>query len=169
MDSDSWLLLCRTVRFGDTDAAGVLHFPQLLHWCHQAYEESLERFGLAASEIFPSPHHTPAVALPVVHCQADFLAPLVVGDPLAIQLEPRRLDPGSFELQYCFFKEQQPAARALSRHLAIDSASRRRCPLPPAINRWLEASAIGQGIQPVQEPVAHRLSGDSENRSGALP
>jgi 1,4-dihydroxy-2-naphthoyl-CoA hydrolase len=109
------------------------------------------------------------VALPVVHCQADFLAPLVVGDPLAIQLEPRRLDPGSFELQYCFLKEQQPAARALSRHLAIDSASRRRCPLPPAINRWLEASAIGQGIQPVQEPVAHRLSGDSENRSGALP
>jgi|688.fasta_scaffold69505_3 1,4-dihydroxy-2-naphthoyl-CoA hydrolase len=169
MDSDSWLLLCRTVRFGDTDAAGVLHFPRLLDWCHQAYEESLERYGLAASDIFPSPHHTPAVALPVVHCQADFLAPLVVGDPLNIRLEPRRLDPGSFELQYCFLKEQQPAARALSRHLAIDSASRRRCPLPPAINRWLEASAIGQGIQPVQEPVAHRLSGDSENRSGALP
>ena len=148
MDSDSWLLLCRTVRFGDTDAAGVLHFPRLLDWCHQAYEESLERYGLAASDIFPSPHHTPAVALPVVHCQADFLAPLVVGDPLNIRLEPRRLDPGSFELQYCFLKEQQPAARALSRHLAIDSASRRRCPLPPAINRWLEASAIGQGIQP---------------------
>jgi 1,4-dihydroxy-2-naphthoyl-CoA hydrolase len=148
MDSDSWLLLCRTVRFGDTDAAGVLHFPRLLDWCHQAYEESLERFGLAASEIFPSPHHSPAVALPVVHCQADFLAPLVVGDPLNIRLEPRRLDPGSFELQYCFFKEQQPAARALTRHLTIDSASRRRCSLPPAINRWLEASAIGQGIQP---------------------
>jgi 1,4-dihydroxy-2-naphthoyl-CoA hydrolase len=120
MDPNSWLLLCRTVRFGDTDAAGVLHFPRLLDWCHQAYEESLERFGLPASEIFPSPDHSPAVALPVVHCQADFLAPLVVGDPLAIQLEPRRLNP-----------------------------SRRRCPLPPAINRWLEASAIGQGIQPV--------------------
>ena len=149
MDSDSWLLLCRTVRFGDTDAAGVLHFPRLLDWCHQAYEESLERFGLAASEIFPSPHHTPEVALPVVHCQADFLAPLVVGDPLAIRLEPRRLDPGSFELQYCFFKEQQPAARALSRHLAITSTSRRRCPLPPAISRWLEASGLGQGIQPL--------------------
>jgi 1,4-dihydroxy-2-naphthoyl-CoA hydrolase len=149
MDPNSWLLLCRTVRFGDTDAAGVLHFPRLLDWCHQAYEESLERFGLGARDIFPSPDHTPAVALPVVHCQADFLAPLVVGDPLAIQLEPRRLDPDSFELQYCFFKAQQPAARGLSRHLAIDSASRRRCPLPPAINRWLEASATGQGIQPL--------------------
>ena len=149
MDSDSWLLLCRTVRFGDTDAAGVLHFPRLLDWCHQAYEESLERFGLAASEIFPSPHHTPEVALPVVHCQADFLAPLVAGDPLTIRLEPRRLDPGSFELHYSFQKQQQPAARALSRHLAITSTSRRRCPLPPGISRWLEASGLGQGIQPL--------------------
>ena len=55
MRPDDWLLLCRTVRFGDTDAAGVVHFAQLLHWCHQAYEESLERFGVAAAEVFPTP------------------------------------------------------------------------------------------------------------------
>ena len=65
MDPDSWLLLCRTVRFGDTDAAGVMHFHQLLRWCHEAYEESLERFGIAADEIFPAPGRTPAVALPI--------------------------------------------------------------------------------------------------------
>ena len=29
-NSSDWLLLCRTVRFGDTDAAGVMHFHQLL-------------------------------------------------------------------------------------------------------------------------------------------
>jgi 1,4-dihydroxy-2-naphthoyl-CoA hydrolase len=149
MDPKNWLLLCRTVRFGETDAAGVVHFPRLLNWCHQAYEESLERFGLTASEIFPTPDHTPKVALPVVHCQANFLAPLVVGDPLTIQLAPHRLDPGSFELHFSFHKRQQPAARALTRHLAITSASRQRCPLPPAINRWLEASSLSQGIQPL--------------------
>ncbi|MFO0077298.1 MAG: 1,4-dihydroxy-2-naphthoyl-CoA hydrolase, partial [Cyanobacteriota bacterium] len=26
MRPDDWLLLCRTVRFGETDAAGVMHF-----------------------------------------------------------------------------------------------------------------------------------------------
>jgi 1,4-dihydroxy-2-naphthoyl-CoA hydrolase len=149
MDPDSWLLLCRTVRFGDTDAAGVLHVPHLLRWCHEAYEESLERFGLSAAEIFPSPGNVPAIALPIVHCQADFLAPLVVGDPLAIRLEPRRLDPGCFELRYAFHCGEREAARALSRHLAIEAASRRRCPLPDPINRWLEASALSQGIQPL--------------------
>jgi 1,4-dihydroxy-2-naphthoyl-CoA hydrolase len=149
MDPDRWLLLCRTVRFGDTDAAGVLHFPHLLRWCHEAYEESLERFGLSAAAIFPRPGNVPAIGLPVVHCQADYLAPLAVGDPLAIRLEPRRLDPGCFELTYTFHCGERAAARALTRHLAIDSTSRQRCGLPAPINRWLEASALGQGLQPL--------------------
>lgn len=154
MDPASWLLLRRTVRFGDTDAAGVMHFHQLLRWCHEAYEESLERFGISASEVFPaasagSAVPVPAVALPVVHCQADYRAPLVCGDALLIRLEPRRLDPGCFELHYVFHCGEQEAARALTRHLAIEAASRRRCPLPDPINRWLEASAVGRGIQPL--------------------
>jgi len=151
MDPDSWLLLCRTVRFGDTDAAGVMHFHQLLRWCHEAYEESLERFGIRAAEIFPAPGATPEIALPIVHCQADYLAPLVVGDPLAIRLEPRRLDPGCFELRYSFLggggAESKPVARGLTRHLAIEASTRQRCPLPEPIHRWLEASGLGQGIQ----------------------
>ena len=149
MDPDSWLQLSRTVRFGDTDAAGVLHFPQLLHWCHQAYEESLERFGIAASAIFPTPGQPLTVALPVVHCSADFFAPLVCGDAVTIQLTPRRLDPSGFELRYSFRCRQQEVARGLSRHVAIASSERRRCPLPEPINRWLEASSLSGGIQPL--------------------
>lgn len=153
MKPSSWLLLCRTVRFGDTDAAGVMHFHQLLRWCHEAYEESLERFGVSASAIFPSPGVTPVIALPIVHCQADYLAPLAVGDPLAIQLEPRRLNPGCFEVHFRFYRDGEasgePVARALSRHLAIKAATRQRCPLPEPIQRWLEASRLEQGIQPV--------------------
>jgi len=148
MDSNSWLLLCRTVRFGDTDAAGVVHFHQLLSWCHEAYEESLERFGIAAAEVFPRPGHTPAVALPIVHCQADFLAPLACGDPLAIKLAPRRIDPGCFELAYTLHSGGREAARALSRHLAINSSSRARCPLPEPLVRWLEASGQQRDLQP---------------------
>jgi len=137
------------VRFGDTDAAGVVHFVRLLEWCHQAYEESLERFGIAAATVFPTPAATPEVALPIVQCSADFLRPLVCGDPLAIQLEPRRLDPGCFEVQYRFSSGGEPVARGLTRHLAIRSDDRRRCPLSEPINRWLEASALGCGIQPL--------------------
>jgi len=149
MHSDDWLLLCRTVRFGDTDAAGVVHFARLLVWCHEAYEESLERFGIAAAAVFPTPEAAPPVAVPIVHCSADFRRPLVCGDPLAIQLEPRRLDPGCFEVIYRFSSRGEPVAQGLTRHLAIRSDSRERCPLSTAINRWLEASTLGSGVQPL--------------------
>lgn len=152
MRPDDWLLLCRTVRFGETDAAGVMHFHQLLRWCHEAYEESLERFGLPAGTIFPRPASaggSPSVALPIVHCQADFRRPLMVGDPLAIRLEPRPIGPDLFEVHYSFERQQEPVARGLTRHLAIDAAQRQRCGLPDGIRRWLEASGLGGGVRPL--------------------
>jgi 1,4-dihydroxy-2-naphthoyl-CoA hydrolase len=149
MNPADWLLLCRSVRFGETDAAGVMHFAELLRWCHEAYEESLARFGLPAQAIFPTPGHVPEVALPIVHCHADYLRPLVCGDPLEIQLEPLRLDPGCFEVRYHLRRGGAPVAEALTRHLAIRASSRQRCPLPDSIQRWLEASCLQGGVRPL--------------------
>ncbi|MEB3183837.1 MAG: thioesterase family protein [Cyanobacteriota bacterium] len=159
MNPDDWLLLCRTVRFGDTDAAGVMHFHQLLRWCHEAWEESLERYGVTAAEIFPAaaasgaggqgPATSPAVALPIVHCSADYRRPLRCGDPLTIRLQPLRIDPMSFEVQSRFSCGGEEVARGRIRHLAIDAAGRQRRALPEPIQRWLEASSLAGGIQPL--------------------
>ncbi len=162
MANPSWLRLHRTVRFGDTDAAGVMHFHQLLRWCHEAYEESLEAFGVAPACVFPMAAadrpaglEAPAVALPIVHCSADFRRPLVCGDPLLIHQDPLRLDPGSFEVRYSFQRvrtgeEPQEVALGLSRHLAIEATRRLRCSLPDPVQRWLEAAAVASGgIHPV--------------------
>lgn len=140
-DPADWLELRRMVRFGDTDAAGVMQFHQLLRWCHEAWEESLERFGIAAAEIFPTPAAMPAGALPVVHCDADYRRPLVCGAPLRIRLEPQRLEASSFEVAYHFTSEGREVARARLRHVAIDPSARQRQALPDAIERWLMASA----------------------------
>jgi 1,4-dihydroxy-2-naphthoyl-CoA hydrolase len=141
MDPAEWLLINRVVRFGETDAAGVMHFHHLLRWCHEAYEESLERFGIPAAEIFPQPGNITAVALPIVHCEADYLRPLACGDPLAIALGPRQRNEGSFEVTYRFRRDGMETARALSRHQAIDPVTRRASELLPSILRWLQASS----------------------------
>ena len=203
MTSAPWLELSRTVRFSDTDAAGVMHFQQLLGWCHQAWEESLERFGLPAGSVFPGGRgeqpsvalpivhchadfrapvqvgdqlldwchqaweeslecfglpagsvfpggrgEQPSVALPIVHCHADFRAPVQVGDKLLIRLEPERLDPSSFTVNSQVLLEEQLVAKGCLRHVAIDAQTRRRCALPDGVDRWLEASSLGR-IQPL--------------------
>ena len=149
MNSDAWLEISRSVRFSDTDAAGVVHFQQLLGWCHQAWEESLERFGLEAGSVFPGGRdNQPGIALPIIHCHADFRAPLKIGDHLLIRLEPRKLDIGCFEVISRLLLEGREVASGCLRHSAINAETRRRCALPEPIDRWLEASAVGQ-IQPL--------------------
>lgn len=142
-----WLQLERVVRFGDTDAAGVMHFQQLFRWCHEAWEESLECYGVLSSSIFPGSRDQTQVidiALPVVHCEADFLRPIHGGDQLKVLVEPERMNPGCFEVRTRFQYNETEVARGLIRHLAINAKSRQRCPLPEPIDRWLEASSQGR-------------------------
>ena len=149
IDTPKWLQLNRTVRFSDTDAAGVMHFQNLLGWCHQAWEDSLEQFGIPVGVIFPGGRSDqPKVALPIVHCHADFRAPLHVGDAVVIELQPKRIDPSCFEVMSSFRLSEQEIASGCLRHVAIDSGNRRRCLLPEPIERWIEASTLGQ-IQPL--------------------
>ena len=124
-----------------------MHFHQLLRWCHEAWEESLDLYGVAAGTIFPGHRdqaQRPDIALPISHCSADFLRPVHGGDQLMVRLEPIRLDPGTFEVRSVFRLEGQPVARGLIRHVAISIRDRRRSVLPEAIDRWLEASGLGQ-------------------------
>ena len=72
LNSKNWLNLKRIVRFGDTDAAGVIHFYNLFRWCHEAWEESLECFGVKPTDVFPSCRENiqdPDIALPLVNCK----------------------------------------------------------------------------------------------------
>ena len=144
-DIPSWLKLERRVRFSETDAAGVVHFQHILGWCHQAWEESLECYGLAAGIIFPgSRQDDPTIALPIVHCEAVFQAPLKVGDAIDIVLEPKRIDQSCFEVKSRFKLGEQQVAQGCLRHVAIHATSHSRCQLPHELERWLEDSCLGQ-------------------------
>ncbi len=153
INSESWLLLKRTARFGDTDAAGVMHFYQLFRWSHEAWEQSLESYGIPAKNIFPvysaNNQEQISVALPIVHCEANFFLPIETGDELIVQLFPKKIDLGSFEIEIRFKRQNTDVARCLLRHLAINADSRSRCVLPEQIDLWLEASSVKLGIKPV--------------------
>ncbi len=149
---EQWLCLKRAVRFGETDAAGVIHFHQLLRWCHEAWEESLEHYGLEVSEVFPrciDQDTCPDVALPIVHCEADFFLPITTGDQLLIELMPEKINLSSFQVQTKFKRGDEHVARGLIRHLAINSETRTRCSLPECIDRWIEASSLNLGLRPI--------------------
>ena len=71
-----------TVRLRDTDAAGLIYFTEQLRIAHEAFEAYFASQGLSLAEYLD---RAPFM-LPVVHAEADFKAPLAVGDRLAVHL-----------------------------------------------------------------------------------
>ena len=140
-----WLCLKRTVRFGETDAAGVVHFLELFRWCHETWEESLEKYGIVLKEIFPTNEINTsqlAVALPVVHCEANYFQPLYVGDTINIELNPEKINDSSFVLRFKFKKNGDQIGTTNIKHVSINPITREKCSLSKQINLWLNESVF---------------------------
>ena len=126
----------RTVRFQDTDAAGVVYFANVLAMCHEAYETSLAASGINLKVFFSNPE----VAFPIIHASVDFYRPMFAGDRLTIQLTPKQVTGDEFEIAYQVFSGEvagKSAAKALTKHVCIDATSRNRKQLSEELMQWL--------------------------------
>jgi 1,4-dihydroxy-2-naphthoyl-CoA hydrolase len=126
----------RTVRFQDTDAAGVVYFANVLSMCHEAYEASLTASGIELQLFFQNP----TTAIPIIHASVDFRRPMYCGDQLRIELIPQQLDNYKFEIAYqivAALSPQQSLATANTRHICIEPTTRTRIQVPEAIIQWL--------------------------------
>jgi 1,4-dihydroxy-2-naphthoyl-CoA hydrolase len=131
----------RTIRFPDTDAAGVVFFARYLSICHEAYEDALDAAGLNLASFFTDT----GVVVPIAKSEATYLRPLVCGDKLRVEVTPTRLTENSFALDYTLWKlspsggPAKRAAVARTEHVCITSETRERQPLPSALAAWVDA------------------------------
>lgn len=125
----------RTIRFQDTDAAGVVYFTNVLAICHEAYEESLAAAGIKLQSFFSNN----AVAFPIVHASADFFQPMFCGDRQVIHLNSQQLNPHEFAVTYEIFtaEDARLVSQGHTRHVCIDPMNRTRKEIPAAIMQWL--------------------------------
>jgi 1,4-dihydroxy-2-naphthoyl-CoA hydrolase len=128
----------RTIRFQDTDAAGVVYFANVLAICHEAYEASLADAGINLRDFFGGS----AIAVPIVHAEVDFMQPMFCGERYTIQIQPTQLSDSKFEIVYQIVPVETVesiVSRASTVHVAIDAATRRRTDLPVPLVQWLQS------------------------------
>lgn len=131
----------RTIRFQDTDAAGVVYFANLLAICHEAYEASLARSGIDLRTFFTNSQF----AIPIVQANINFRSPLFCGDKIAIQLTPKLLNEQSFQIHYQInLDHDQLVAEAETKHICINPKIRQRQQLVDEIYNWL---ALNQDVE----------------------
>ena len=135
----------RTIRFHETDAAGVVYFANVLTLCHEAYEAALQTAPIDPKRFFSAQNEYP---VPIVHAQADYFMPMFAGDAIAITLMPKQLSPHSYEVRYTLDYQQpgpslkpaeseRPLATALTQHVCISKATRRKHPIDDRLTDWL--------------------------------
>jgi 1,4-dihydroxy-2-naphthoyl-CoA hydrolase len=126
----------RTIRFADTDAAGVVFFPNYFAICHEAYEESLATDRIELKSFFGK--H--GVVVPITKSQAEYLRPLTCGDKISVTLTPTLLGSDGYAIDYDLHRLGRPeklAARVRTEHVCISSRSRERHALPAALAAWI--------------------------------
>jgi 1,4-dihydroxy-2-naphthoyl-CoA hydrolase len=128
----------RTIHFPDTDAAGVVFFANYLSICHEAYEEAVAAAGLPVRSFFADQ----GIVVPVSKSSADYHRPLVCGDRVRVTVTPSLLDAHSYAIEYDLFRlgtSVKLAGHVRTAHICINSATRERAPLPPALLAWVQA------------------------------
>lgn len=130
----------RTIRFADTDAAGVVYFANVLSICHEAYEASLTAAGINLPAFFGGKE----IAVPIVHAEIDFRQPMFCGEQYAIQVLPTQQSDHKFEIAYTIAPLNASTgttdriAQAKTIHVCIHPTNRTRQALPKPLLHWLQ-------------------------------
>ena len=122
------------VSLRDADAAGVLFFARHQALAHDAYEIFLTRNGMNPGKIIAEGRY----ALPIVHVEADYRAPLHCGDGVVIEMRVAEVRTRSFTLEFSLSNSEGAlASRVRTTHASVSLATRKAVPLPEELVRAL--------------------------------
>lgn len=125
------------IRFGDVDKAGIAYYPHIFNMCHVAFEEMWEKFiGRSYDRLILEDR----IGMPIVHVNADFMAPLQYGADIAIRVSVVRIGTRSLEFQFDFFNsgDRKHLARINITNAMVQMDTFRSVEIPPAYRTRFE-------------------------------
>lgn len=128
------------VRMHDTDMAGILYFPRQFRFAHDALEDWVESEGLGFDQVF----HRENFVFVIVHAEADYLAPLKVGDKLDVHLAVERIGTSSFTVNYQLYRKKQLVGTAKTVHVTLNAKTREKIEIPELFRQILSKHLIGK-------------------------
>jgi YbgC/YbaW family acyl-CoA thioester hydrolase len=132
------------VRLVDTDAAGLVFFANHFKIAHNVYETFMASIGFGLHDIIEDGRFL----LPIVHAEADYKAPLRLGDRFRISLRSTVQD-HSFVLTY-YFRDLSGnvLAEITTVHVFVDKETGEKVFLSEELRSGLMTISSGQGPQP---------------------
>jgi YbgC/YbaW family acyl-CoA thioester hydrolase len=129
-----------TVRFGDTDPAGLVYYPNIFHYFHIALEEFFAaRCGISYQQLMG----VERIGFPTVNTEAEFFVPIVYGDEVDVEIVVSQTGNSSATFQYSARRTSDGVvcARATQIHVAMNLDTRRPVSIPEKYRSAFAASA----------------------------
>ncbi|MDX2052161.1 MAG: thioesterase family protein [Polyangiaceae bacterium] len=125
----------RRVRFQDVDAAGIVFYPRIIEYCHDAYVNFLAERGHPLDQVLRDRKW----AAPIRHAEADFFKPLRFGDTVNIGIVLAHLEPTEVALAFQLTMNDQVLAIAQSVHTFVELGPFKRIDIPEPVRSILAA------------------------------
>ena len=123
------------LKLHETDAAGILFFSHQFEIVHDAYEALLESIGFGFAVLIRKKDYF----LPIVHAEADYKAPLFVGDRLIVEITVDHIGTTSFTFAYRIFNSKRKiVGTARTVHVTIRKKTHKKIPLPASMRKALQ-------------------------------
>ena len=90
------------VRWGDTDAAGIVFYPNFYKWMDEATHEYFSAIGSPSSKLYKEER----IGLPLLEANCVFKSPLFFEDFVTVQSSVSELQNKVFKIQHVFLKDK---------------------------------------------------------------
>lgn len=123
------------VRFGDVDPAGIVYFPKIYEYVHEAFEELWDvhvgkRYYYLIGE--------EQLGFPLVHSEVDFKHPLHFGDRPVVRVTTFKVGTSSLGLHYRFMLDEVLCVDARMTVVCVELAELKNRPIPAAYRAKFE-------------------------------
>ena len=123
------------VRMHDTDMAGILYFPRIFRFVHDALEDLMKSEGFPFEKMLRGSDFV----FVIVHSEADYYSSLVVGDEIQVHARVEHSGVTSFTIVYEIYKlDHTHMGRVRTVHVTVDNVSRKKIPVPDILKSILE-------------------------------
>jgi len=130
----------RTIYLRETDATGVLYFSEQL----KLGLEALEAYFLSKGFTLQQMIEEADFLMPIVHAEADFIAPLRVGDQVEINLSLGSMGTSSFTLQTRIFDPKRDLEVGTTKiiHVIISKETGKSIPIPEKLQHFIKEKSL---------------------------
>lgn len=132
------------VRWGETDAAGIVFYPSFYGWMDEASHHYFSKIGHPTTKLFENEK----IGIPLVEAKCVFKSPLLFGDEVTVASTVSEVRNKVIIMNHTFLKEGQIVAEGyeIRAWASLNGSKLKALPIPDAVREDIKSKSTGTPV-----------------------